>query len=124
MTKIDDDLRARLSAADEEFLADLENGDGFFTQLFATLKGPQGWIGIMILAVAFTLVALSAWFVWEAFHAENVKHTVLWMGGGIGGLIGQGILRLFLTSRMHMLAMMRELKRIELRLVKLDERLV
>lgn len=123
MTKLDDDLRARLSKADEEFLADLESGRGFFTQLGATLKGPQGWVGIMILAVAFMLVSLSAWFVWEAFQTENVKHTVLWMGGAILGITGQGILRLFLTSRMHMLAMMRELKRIELRLVKLDERL-
>ena len=123
MTKLDDELRARLSAADEEFLADLESGQGFFSQLRATLTGPQGWIGIMILAVAFTLVALSAWFVWEAFHTENVKHSVLWMGGAILGITGQGILRLFLTSRMHMLAMMRELKQIELRLIKLDERL-
>jgi len=70
MSKLDDDLRARLSAADEEFLADLEQGQGFFSQLFATFKGPQGWIGIMIMLVAFTLVGLSFWFVWEAFHAE------------------------------------------------------
>ena len=124
MTKLDDDLRARLSAADEEFLTDLENGQGFFAQLWATFKGPQGWLGIAVMLVAFTLVGLSFWFVWEAFHAESSKIATLWMGGAIIGITGQGILRLFLTSRMHMLVVMRELKRIELRLVKLDERLV
>ncbi len=123
MTKIDDDLRARLSAADEEFLADLESGQGFFAQLFATFKGPQGWVGIMVMIAAFIILALSVWCVWEAFHATRDRETILWISGAVGGLIGQGLLRLFLTSRMHMLAMMRELKRIELRLVKLDERL-
>ena len=123
MTKIDDDLRARLSAADEEFLADLESGQGFFAQLFATFKGPQGWVGIMVMIAAFIILALSVWCVWGAFHATRDRETILWISGAVGGLIGQGLLRLFLTSRMHMLAMMRELKRIELRLVKLDERL-
>ena len=123
MTKLDDDLRARLSAADEEFLADLENGDGFFTQLFATFKGPQGWVGIMVMLTALIIVGISFWFAWEAFRAESTKMVTLWASGAVAGLIGQGILRLFLTSRMHMLAMMREMKRIELRLIKLDERL-
>ena len=123
MTKIDDDLRARLSAADEEFLADLENGDGFFTQLFATFKGPQGWVGIMVMLTALIIAGISFWFIWEAFRAESTKMVTLWACGAVGGLIGQGLLRIFLMSRMHMLAMMRELKRIELRLIKLDERL-
>ena len=123
MTKIDDDLRARLSAADEEFLADLENGDGFFAQLFATFKGPQGWVGIMVMLTALIIAGISFWFIWEAFRAESTKMVTLWACGAVGGLIGQGLLRIFLMSRMHMLAMMRELKRIELRLIKLDERL-
>ena len=123
MTNLDDELRARLSAADEEFLADLESEQGFFEQLRATFKGRQAWVGIMIVLVSFTLVGLSFWFIWEAFHATSPKIVVLWMGGAILGFTGQGILRLFLTSRMHMLAVIRELKRVELRLIKLDERL-
>ena len=123
MTKPDDDLRARLNAGDEEFLMDLENGEGFFTQLLATFRGPQAWVGIMIMLVAFTLLGLSGWFIWEAFQAESAKLTILWMGGAILGITGQGILRLFLASRMHMLATMRAIKKIELRLIKLDERI-
>lgn len=123
MTKFDDELRARLSAADEEFLADLESGQGFFSQLRATFKGPQGWIGVSVLLVAFILLGLAIWFGAEAFHAQSVRETVLWTTGAMLAIIGNAMLRLYLTSRMHMLVMMRELKTIELRLIKLDERL-
>lgn len=124
MSKLDETLRARLSHADEEFLADLENGEGFFSQLFATFKGPQGWVGIMIMFAVAILLVVSCWCVWEAVHAPNDRETILWVSGAVAGLIGQGLLRIFLASRMHMLAVMRELKRIELRLIKLEDRLI
>ena len=123
MSKLDDDLRARLSAADEEFLADLENGEGWFKQLGATLTGPLGWIGISVLLVAFICLGLAIWFGWEAFHAPTDRLTILWASGAILGVVANAMLRLFLTSRMSQLTLMRELKRIELRLIKLDERL-
>lgn len=123
MTKYDDDMRARLSAADEEFLADLESGHGWFAQLGATLKGPLGWIGISVLLVAFIALGLAVWFGWEAFHAPTDRLTILWASGAILAIMGNALLRLFLVSRMSQLTILRELKRIELRLVKLDERL-
>ena len=123
MSKLDDDLRARLSTADEEFLADLENGEGWFAQLGATFKGPLGWIGISVLAVAFICLGLAVWFGWEAFHAPTDKLTILWASGAVLAIMGNAFLRLFLVSRMSQLTLMRELKRIELRLIKLDERL-
>lgn len=121
MSKLDDELRARLNASDEEFLADLERGEGYFTQLFATFKGPQGWVGIMVMITVFVILAVSVWCLWEAFHATRDRDTILWTIGAVAGLIGQGILRLFLASRMHMLATMRALKQVELRLIKLEE---
>lgn len=122
MTPTDYDIKA-LSEDDAAFLADLESGQGFFAQLWATLRGPQGWVGICVLIAAFVLVALAIWFGWEAFHAPTERLTILWASGAIAAILGNGLLRLFLTSRMHTLAILRELKRIELRLAKLDERL-
>lgn len=124
MTRLDDDLRARLSQSDEEFLADLESGQGFFAQLGATFKGPMGWISIMVMLLALIMVCLAIWFGWEAFQAESAKVATLWVGGAVAAIIGNGLLRIFLMSRMSHLTVMRELKRIELRLIKLDERLV
>ena len=122
MTKLDDDLRARLSTADEEFLADLESGRGFFTQLWATFKGPQGWIGVSVLFVAFICLGLAIWFGWEAFHAQTDRETTLWAAGAILGILGNALLRMFHMNRMQTLTVLRELKRVELRLIKLDER--
>jgi len=124
MTRLDDDLRARLSTADEEFLADLESGRGFFTQLGATFKGPQGWIGVSVLFVAFVCLGVAIWCGWEAVHAQTDRSTTLWVAGAILGFMGNALLRMYLMSRMQTLAVLRELKRIELRLIKLDERLV
>ena len=122
MTRIDGGLRARLSQADEEFLADLESGQGFFAQLGATLKGPQAWLGICVLMAAFAMLGLAIWFGLEAFQAPTNRLTVLWASGAIAAILGNGLLRLFLASRMHQLTLLRALKRIELRLAKLEQR--
>lgn len=117
------EIEANLSDAQRAFLADLEAGQGFFKQLSAVLKGPMGWVGICVLVAAFAMVGLAIWFGWEAFHAPNDRLTILWAAGAISAILGNGLLRLFLFSRMNHLMVMRELKRIELYLVKQDERL-
>ncbi len=89
----------------------------------AEIATQEAWVGIMVMLTALIIAGISFWFIWEAFRAESIKMVTLWACGAVCGLIGQGLLRIFLMSRMHMLAMMRELKRIELRLIKLDERL-
>jgi len=123
MTKTDH-MAEGLNDADRAFLADLEAGEGFFSQLSAVFKGPMGWVGICVLMAAFLMVGLAVWFGWEAFHAPTDKLTILWSSGAIAAILGNGLLRLFLASRMSQLAILRKLRRIELRLVKLDERQV
>ncbi len=118
MTRIEDKLRPMLSQADEEFLADLESGQGFFTQLGAVFRGPMGWVGLCVLIAAFGMVGLAIWFGWEAFHAPTDRLTILWSAAAIAAILGNGLLRLFLASRMHQLTLLRALKRIELRLAQ------
>ncbi len=62
-----------------------------------------------------------AWTAWEAFHAETERATTLWSTGFVASLVPFGLLRLWLWNRANHLAVLRELKRLELRVARLSE---
>ncbi len=123
MSDFETHISRKLDQDDEAFLQELEAGQGFFSQLGSTFKGPLGLISMLVLATAFVFVLLAIWFAWEAFHAEAVRDVVLWCTGVILCLLANGLLRIWLFNRMNHLVALKALKKMELRLIKLDERL-
>lgn len=119
MTDFEDRFQARLSQDDEAFLRDLEAGQGFFTQLLGTFRGPLGWVSIMAMIFALVCVGLAIWFGWEAFHAPTDREVILWCTGAVLAFIGNGLLRIWLLNRMSHLVVLREIKKVELQLAKI-----
>jgi uncharacterized protein DUF6768 len=120
MTEFDEKLKASLSADDEAFLQDLEGDQNVFSQLGSTFHGPMGLMSkvAFLFIAAFTLLMILSG--WQAFHAETLRTTVLWSAGFIACLIPHGLLRMWLFDRANHLAVLRELKKIELRIVRLE----
>ena len=121
MTDFDEKLKTSLSADDEAFLKDLEGESNVFSLIASTFQGPMGYMSkaVFLFILLFTgLMILSGW---QAFHAETVRTTVLWSAGFIASLIPHGLLRMWLFDRANHLAVLRELKKIELRIVRLED---
>ncbi|MEQ9316753.1 MAG: DUF6768 family protein [Henriciella sp.] len=121
MTSFESRLQHSLSQDDESFLRDLEGDRGLFTQMGATLTGPLKYWTAVVFVFTFVLFALSIWCGWNAFAADSVKETVLWAAFGIAGLNGIGLLKMWVFMRMNHLATLRELKRVELQVARLNE---
>lgn len=123
MTDFNKRLASSLDKDDEAFLQDLEGGRGIFTQIAATFRGPMAYMTVGAMTVAIIFFGLMIWTGWHALEADNAHSAALWSAGFIASLIPHGLLRLWLLQRAAHLALLREIKKIELRLIKLDERL-
>lgn len=120
MTDFDDRLRASLSIDDEEFLKNLEGERGLFTQLFDTLRGPMGlWTGFGF-ALTLIFAGLGFYCAYQVFLAVETRDLILWATGVILSFNGVSMLKMWMFNRMNMLAILREVKRLELRIVRLS----
>ncbi|MEO9599276.1 DUF6768 family protein [Parasphingorhabdus sp.] len=121
MTKFDDQLNAGLTADDRAFLDDLENGRGLFEQLGATLHGPMRFWSYMVTGLTFIFFLLALYCGWQAFHAEQVRETILWSAGFLLLFQAVGFLKMWMFDRMNLLSLLAEMKKIELRVTQLGD---
>jgi len=118
MSSFEDRLMASLSAEDEAFLKELEEDVGMFQQMGMTFSGPLKYWTAFAFVISFLIFALSMWAGYNMLQAESLKMVVLW--GALFGWasLGVAMLKIWFWMRMNHLNVLRELKRIELRLVK------
>ena len=118
MTSFEDRLMTSLSADDEAFLKELEDDVGLFQQMGMTFSGPLRYWTAFAFVISFAIFILSLWAGYNMLQAESLKMVVLW--GALFGWasLGVGMIKIWFWMRMNHLNVLRELKRIELRLVK------
>ena len=122
MSTFDEDMRRSLSAEDQAFLRDLEDGRGLFAQLGATFHGPMrfwmmfGWVFIIL------ITAVGFYAIWQMFQTETDRGLILWAAAAWAAWTVQIALKQWVFDRMHLLTILRELKKVELRLAHLETR--
>jgi len=120
MTNIDDRIQGALDADDRAFLDSLDDEPGLFRQLGNTFHGPmKGWI-ILINAVVFLLTILGFYAVWGFLNAEGVEAMLRWAALGWAAWTVQIAGKQWLMDRVNMLNILREVKRLELRIAMMS----
>lgn len=122
MTAFDDRLKAELDADDEAFLAELDEQRGLFAQIGDTLTGPLGGWAKLIFAIAFLLAIVMFYAVYRLVVAETDRELLIWGIAFIGLMLMQGFVKQWFFERMNLMTVLRELKRIELRVARMEER--
>lgn len=120
MTDFDSKLRGALDADDERFLKSLEDDRGLFTQLGQTLHGPLRFWTWTVFIVTILVSAIAFYAAYKAFVVTELRETVLWAAGAVASFNGVAMLKQWLFDRMNHLAVLRELKKQELRLSRLE----
>jgi len=118
MSTFEDRLMTSLSAEDEAFLKELEQDSGLFQQMGMTFTGPLRYWTAFAFVFSLFFFGLAIWATYNMFQADNLKFVILW-----GTLVGWsslsvGLIKIWFWMRMNHLNVLRELKRLELRLVK------
>ncbi|MEO1169112.1 MAG: DUF6768 family protein [Pseudomonadota bacterium] len=122
MTEFDDRLRAALDADDEAFLKELDEGRGLFAQIGDTLSGPLGGWAKMVFVILFPMSAFMFYAIWQMFTVDGTREIILWSVGALATVTGVGMIKQWFFERMNLMAVSRELKRIELRVARMEER--
>ncbi len=121
MTHIDDRISDALDEDDRAFLASLDEGRGMFTQIGDVLAGPLGHWSKLIFAVAVLIGFTLVYCVWRFFAAGSTDEAVWWGMVSLGALMMQGFIKEWFYSRMNLLAMLREMKRLQFQVALLEE---
>lgn len=118
MTSFESRLKDSLTAEDEAFLKNLEEGESLFGQLGSTFSGPlKVWTGFAFV-LSFAFFGIAVWAGFRMYAATEPRLMVFWLGVFLFAMIAVGLIKIWFWMRMHHLALLRELKRIELRLVR------
>ncbi|MFN3816894.1 DUF6768 family protein [Brevundimonas sp.] len=123
MTQDADRLRAALEADDEAFLNRLDKERGLFAQIGETFRGPMRTMTVAANVVVLIATAVGLWAVWKMFGAASTRDLILWAAAAWAAWTLQIGIKQWIWSRMNTLSILREIKRMELRMAALEARL-
>lgn len=122
MTDLDSRLRAALTEEDDAFLDSLEKDRGLFAQIGESFRGPMRTMTVIANVAVLIATAIGLWSVWQMFEADTTRALILWAGAAWAAWTLQIGLKQWIWSRIQTLSVLRELKRLELRLARIEER--
>ena len=122
MNGFDEKMQQALDADDEAFLRELDAERGLFTQIGDTMKGPLGGWTTLTFFMSFLLAGFMFLAVWKMFNVEGIRELILWTAGALAALIALGFTKQWIFERMNFIALLRELKRLELRIARIEDR--
>ena len=116
----DERLRQDLSDDDRAFLASLDDERGMYAQIADTFHGPmRGWTGFaFVLSLAFFVGCI--YMLVRLFGAPPLNDALLWLAGFIWMSLGVAMIKMWFWLRMNQIALLRELKKIELRISQIS----
>lgn len=121
MSTIDERISGALSEDDRQFLASLDEERGMFTQVGDVLTGPLGgWAKLIFVVTAFLAFA-TFYSVYQALTVEDTRELILWVGASLVGFMATGFTKDWFFSRMNMLNILREVKRLQLQVALANE---
>jgi hypothetical protein len=121
MTDIDDRIRDVMDDDDRAFLSELEADRGLWRQIGDSLTGPMGGWAKLIFVIAFFIGMGLIYAGYRFFTAEAVDDRILWGLVTVAALLMQGFTKDWFFSRMNMLNILREVKRLQWQVAQLEK---
>ena len=119
-TSFDDRLKTAIDDDDRDFLKRLEAEPGLFAQMGdAFTGGLKYWTGLAF-AISLANLFLSVYAIIKIIDADNETQRIIWMALFVWGTVGVGLTKIWFWMRMNHIALLRELKRIQLQNIRLS----
>ncbi len=122
MNDIDKMIKDALSDEEAKFYEDL-NEPSLIKKLGDVYKGQLGWLAMVMNLVMVLFLVLGIYSIVNFWQAHETLEMIRWAVVGIISLLTIGILKLYFWMQMDKNDLKRELKRIELQIAALNNRL-
>ena len=123
MNELDKKIQEALHAEDAELFEGFGGEQSLFEMVADTFRGKHRWIVVMMVfwkLVFFVLAVLTAV---KFFHAETTRDIVMWATACILCMSAVSMLKLWYFLEMNKNALTREIKRLELQIARLANRI-
>ena len=121
MKQLDDTLREALAHDPDLSETDLHE-PGLIELFTATFRSSIRWWAVLVMIYIFAFAVIAVIVAFQFFAAETVKHQILWATVFTYSGIAIAMLKMWWWNQMDRLALTREIKRLELRLMLLSKR--
>lgn len=108
---------------DDASLFGVADERSMFGDIADTFRGKRRWLVIMVWFWAFIAAVLMFTGAVMFFKAESESDKLAWGLGCIFGMLANGLLKTWYWMEMNRASVMREIKRVELQIARLAERL-
>lgn len=116
MRDLDDVIEAALGEEERALLSRIGGEPGFLGQALGLFRGRLGWINAWLMFVQAAVFLAGAYAAWRFFAAPEPVSQLRWGLPAAVLLIVSTMIKLAVWPEIHANRLMRELKRIELRL--------
>lgn len=123
MNKLDEKILEALNSEDRETLESYAPQPGFFGLLVEPFRGSFGPIAIVAFVFMLALLVLLVYSAFQFFPERELATKLNWLAIGLTILIALGLLRLWYFQEISRLSVIRELKRLELQVSLLANKL-
>ena len=121
MNEIDEKIIRALDAEDRALLEQFGE-QGLIAQSFSVFQGPQGWIAGVVTIVSIVLFAGAVYSAWNFFAAPEAAEAVQWGAAAWFLMTMVAFMKVWFWMRMESNRVIREVKRVELQLARLQEK--
>lgn len=119
----DDELiRSAVQKAENELTETLNDDEAYTEAIIESFRGRRRWFTLLLFAVALLWAGLMVGCGYQFFQADSTKSQIGWAAGFLAFLIAASQAEMWIGSEWQRYSLARELKRLELRVVELSER--
>ncbi len=122
MTDLDRKIEEAL-ALEDEALKNQFDEQGIFTQWFSTYQGKQGWLATLTTIVMMIMAIVAFFAIWKLFQVEDSLDMLKWGGLALLMMTMVSFMKVWFWMRMESNRVIREIKRMELQLVRLQAKI-
>lgn len=122
MNKFDDTIKAALREDNEDLLKDFDE-PGLFSQAMTTMRRGPRWIKVLVFTFSFVFFILQIWTAVRFFQATEVQHMIAWATSFLVCAMAVGMLKMWFWMQMDKYVVLREVKRLELQVARLSDKL-
>jgi len=123
MNEHDRKLAEALLTDDAELIQESGKGGSIIRDVLETLHGSRGALNILVWVFATVFAVLMFWGGYRFFTEDEIGARLTWGMLCLFGIIANGMLKLWAWMEINRVHAQRDLRRIELRLAVLDDRL-
>jgi hypothetical protein len=120
MSKIDDMIEETLSEEERALLEHYASEPGWVRQALGLFQGRLGWVMRFVFLVQILLFLAALYCLWELLTVKELMSGLRWGVGAVVLVQLSTLLRSFMGMQLEANRVLREIKRLELRLVRME----